>query len=173
MNDWATPSERRSITLVIDIANVLGSVPDGWWRDRAGATEGLLAGLSGLVGSTVTDPDGHPIHLDCLVAVLEGRAKLAGHLDAASEGLVLVRAVGSGDDAIAEQTAALIRTGAQVLVVTADRGLRARLPVQAGHTGPGWLNRLLGRHEARPSPERKLQRLDRLDEKDQHEQQQP
>jgi len=24
--------------LVVDAANVVGSVPDGWWRDRAGAT---------------------------------------------------------------------------------------------------------------------------------------
>ena len=24
-------------TLVVDGANVVGSVPDGWWKDRAGA----------------------------------------------------------------------------------------------------------------------------------------
>ena len=29
--------------LVIDVSNVLGSRPDGWWRDRAAATEALVA----------------------------------------------------------------------------------------------------------------------------------
>jgi predicted RNA-binding protein with PIN domain len=27
----------------VDASNVIGSVPDGWWKDRAGATERLLA----------------------------------------------------------------------------------------------------------------------------------
>src|SRR5690606_30293846 len=34
--------------LVVDAANVVGSVPDGWWRDRAGAAERLQAQLLGL-----------------------------------------------------------------------------------------------------------------------------
>ncbi|MEV1288966.1 hypothetical protein [Micromonospora sp. NPDC049679] len=42
--------------LVVDAANVVGSRPDGWWRDRAGATVRLRdalrpvarAGLPGL-----------------------------------------------------------------------------------------------------------------------------
>ena len=25
------------VTIVVDVANVMGSRPDGWWRDRAGA----------------------------------------------------------------------------------------------------------------------------------------
>ncbi|WP_371030570.1 NUDIX domain-containing protein [Pseudoclavibacter sp. JSM 162008] len=29
--------------VIVDAANVVGSVPDGWWRDRAGAAERLLA----------------------------------------------------------------------------------------------------------------------------------
>ena len=28
--------------MVVDAANVVGSVPDGWWKDRAGATARLL-----------------------------------------------------------------------------------------------------------------------------------
>ncbi len=35
----------REVTLVVDTANLLGSRPDGWWRDRAGSTARLLAGL--------------------------------------------------------------------------------------------------------------------------------
>jgi 8-oxo-dGTP diphosphatase len=29
------------MTWVIDASNVIGSRPDGWWRDRAGATRRL------------------------------------------------------------------------------------------------------------------------------------
>ncbi|RFA19291.1 NUDIX domain-containing protein [Subtercola boreus] len=35
---------RRSV-LVVDSANVVGSRPDGWWKDRLGATERLAASL--------------------------------------------------------------------------------------------------------------------------------
>jgi 8-oxo-dGTP diphosphatase len=31
------------VTIVIDVANVMGSRPDGWWRDRAGAAVRLHA----------------------------------------------------------------------------------------------------------------------------------
>ncbi|MFC5911734.1 NTP pyrophosphohydrolase, partial [Streptacidiphilus monticola] len=31
--------------LVVDAANVVGSVPDGWWRDRHGAAERLRDAL--------------------------------------------------------------------------------------------------------------------------------
>ncbi|PNG19000.1 NTP pyrophosphohydrolase, partial [Streptomyces cahuitamycinicus] len=29
------------VLVVVDAANVVGSVPDGWWRDRRGAAERL------------------------------------------------------------------------------------------------------------------------------------
>jgi hypothetical protein len=34
------------VLVVIDAANVVGSVPDGWWRDPAGATERLRDALA-------------------------------------------------------------------------------------------------------------------------------
>jgi predicted RNA-binding protein with PIN domain len=37
---------------VIDAMNVIGSRPDGWWRDRAGAIERLVAQLDGWAGET-------------------------------------------------------------------------------------------------------------------------
>jgi predicted RNA-binding protein with PIN domain len=37
---------------VVDAMNVIGSRPDGWWRDRAGAIERLVAQLDGWVGET-------------------------------------------------------------------------------------------------------------------------
>ena len=36
----------RRLVLVVDAANVVGSRPDGWWRDRAGAAARLRDGLS-------------------------------------------------------------------------------------------------------------------------------
>jgi hypothetical protein len=41
------------IVLVVDVANVVGARPDGWWRDRAGASTRVLDALAALVGSTV------------------------------------------------------------------------------------------------------------------------
>ncbi|MDQ4037329.1 MAG: hypothetical protein M3313_03015 [Actinomycetota bacterium] len=133
--------------LVLDMANVLGSVPDGWWRDRAGASERLMHGLGRLSGGTVTGPDGQLIRLTRIVAVLEGTANLAADPAAGQRDgrLEVARARGSGDDEISDLVAGLTAAGADVLVVTADRDLRARLPAAASTTGPGWLNKLLGR----------------------------
>src|SRR3981081_2750645 len=42
----AMPRDRqRPPLVVVDAANVVGSVPDGWWRDRVGATERLRNAL--------------------------------------------------------------------------------------------------------------------------------
>jgi hypothetical protein len=51
----------------------------------------------------------------------------------------VVRAAGSGDDALADEAGRLAGESRDVLVVTADRGLRARLPEGAAVAGPGWL----------------------------------
>jgi hypothetical protein len=104
--------------LIVDAANVVGSKPDGWWRDRAGATARLRDGLVGINAAGLPDLPG-PVEV---VLVVEGRAR-----DVPSVGGVRVeRAAGSGDDAIVALVAA---EGAdrQVVVVTADRGLRARV----------------------------------------------
>jgi hypothetical protein len=121
--------------LLVDAANVVGSRPDGWWRDRLGAAERLLARLARLAGRTLPGPDGADLVVAEVVAVVEGRARDAR----APDGIRVVRAPGSGDDALAACAQALAGEGAAVLVVTADRGLRARLPAGAAVTGPGWL----------------------------------
>jgi hypothetical protein len=118
----------------------MGSRPDGWWRDREGAATRLLAGMPALVGRDVDHPDGDPVRIGRIVAVLEGQARTA----AAPAGIEVVRALGEGDDAIADAVRVLAGAGVRVLVVTADRGLRARLPA-AEAVGPGWMNGLLGR----------------------------
>ena len=122
-------------TVLVDVANVVGSRPDGWWRDRAGATTRLLDRLAALPGSTVPGPDGAELAVVALVAVVEGRARDV----AAPDGVRLVRAPGSGDDALAATAAELADADDDLLAVTADRGLRVRLPASAAVTGPGWL----------------------------------
>jgi hypothetical protein len=120
--------------LVVDAANVVGARPDGWWRDRAGATVRLLDRLALLVGRDVPGPDGGTVRYDVVTAVVEGAARNV----AGPAGVRLVRAAGSGDDAIVELVGRLVGTGSP-LVVTADRGLRARLPHGTDVTGPRWL----------------------------------
>jgi len=117
--------------LVVDAANVVGSRPDGWWRDRAGATARLRDALVP-VGSTGLPGLPPPVEV---VLVVEGAARGVAPVD----GVRVVAAAGSGDDAIVE----LVRTrapGRACVVVTADRALRERVG-QAGAAvrGPRWL----------------------------------
>jgi hypothetical protein len=119
--------------LLVDVANTVGARPDGWWRDRAGATARLLARLAALPGRELPGPDGGVVRCPEVVAVVEGQGRAAP----APDGVTVVRAEGSGDDALADLAAR--RSGEDLLVVTADRGLRARLPAGTPVTGPGWL----------------------------------
>ena len=129
--------------VVVDAANVVGSVPDGWWRDRAGATGRLLERLGALAA------DGLSAERLGLLAdvwfpewrvVVEGQARAVEEPPAAS-GVAVVRAKGSGDDAIVAETARLIEAGRVVTVVTSDRELRARVEdLGAVCHGPSWLD---------------------------------
>lgn len=133
--------------VVVDAANVIGSRPDGWWRDRAAAAR-RLAGR--LVSALTTDPaalaravatataadEGLRVHL-----VLEGAAGRADDL-AEHPDLVVHRADRDGDSAIVELVGRL--DGPAVVVVTADRELRERVRVGgASVVGPGALLRAL------------------------------
>jgi hypothetical protein len=99
--------------LVVDAANVVGSRPDGWWRDRAGAARRLHERLvaTGLPHRRV-------------VFVLEGKAR-AGVEPGLVGPVLTVHAPGSGDDEIVAQCRTLAATD-EVTLVTADRGLIAR-----------------------------------------------
>lgn len=127
--------------LLVDVANVVGSRPDGWWRDRAGAASRLLDRLAAVPGRPLRGPGGAELTVVRVVAVVEGRAR---DVPAPGGGDVqVVRAPGSGDDALVDAAEELVAAGGTVLVVTADRGLRARLPGDAAGTGPGWLLEIL------------------------------
>ncbi len=135
-------SEPPGAVVVIDVANVLGSRPDGWWRDRASAATRLLEGLAPLIGSHATGSDGNALRIDRIVAVLEGAAVAAS----GPPGPEAVRAERDGDSTIVAQARKLVGAGQlAVLVVTADRALRRRLPPGVAAVGPNWLNRLMGR----------------------------
>ena len=126
-------------TIVVDVANVMGSRPDGWWRDRAGAAVRLHADIAAL--ATRSAASGRPILPDqadppCFVMVLEGAARAAAAR--IEDGPVrVVRADGSGDDAIV----ALVRElPGRRYVVTADRELQRRcVAAGAAILRPGWL----------------------------------
>lgn len=114
--------------LIVDAANVVGSRPDGWWRDRAGAARRLHDQLGAA-----------DLPYDEVVLVLEGAAKRG--CPAGQKGPVqTVHASGSGDDAIVEAVAAQTDAMRDAVVVTADRGLRARVKEAGGScVGPSWL----------------------------------
>jgi hypothetical protein len=53
---WAElESELAPVTIIVDGANVVGSRPDGWWRDRAGAALRLRDQLAPLVTDGITE----------------------------------------------------------------------------------------------------------------------
>ena len=114
--------------LVVDGANVVGSRPDGWWKDRAGSARRLHEGLA------VADTP-----YDVVVLVLEGAAK--GGVRPGRDGhLRTVHAPGSGDHTIVDQARAAVERGDRVTVVTADRMLQARVQgVGAMALSPSWL----------------------------------
>lgn len=149
---WAAGLRSEPVELVVDVANVLGSRPDGWWRDRAGATGRLLdelgAGmprtleLSASTGRPSQTGGSHPAESPAPAAafgwvarahaVIEGAARAAEH----SGPFVVHRAPGSGDDAIVDLATELDGGPRRVVVVTADRGLRDRLPGNVLVVGP-------------------------------------
>jgi len=122
--------------VVVDVANVMGARPDGWWRDRAGAARRLgreVAALAWQEGGLAS----------AWVLVLEGRARAAVPLleaELAGTSVRVMSAPGSGDDAIVQVVAEAVARDESCLVVTADRELRQRCQeLNASVAGPGWL----------------------------------
>jgi 8-oxo-dGTP diphosphatase len=164
---WPSLSGQLSpLTIIVDGANVVGSRPDGWWRDRAGAAVRLRNDLAPLVTEGITslpegdpagcalgangvDADGRPSDRQAsvwmrwmpdVVLLLEGAARPAA-AESADSPVRVVTARGSGDDAIAALAG---QVPGRRIVVTADRELRQRcLAAGASVAGPAWLLGLL------------------------------
>jgi predicted RNA-binding protein with PIN domain len=104
---------------LVDGMNVIGSRPDGWWRDRDGAARRLMASLQGLAG------DGD----DEITVAFEGRP--VPDLAPGYHGGVRVlyarrRGPDAADDRIVEEVAADADPGS-LTVVTSDRDLIRRV----------------------------------------------
>ncbi|MFE7897754.1 NTP pyrophosphohydrolase [Streptomyces sp. NPDC057424] len=102
------------VLVVVDAANVVGSVPDGWWRDRRGAAERLRDRLASEGVPAVSGPVE-------IVLVVEGAARGVESVP----GVRVSPAPGNGDDHIVEVVASA--GDRSVLVITADRELRRRV----------------------------------------------
>lgn len=134
------------LDMIVDAANVVGSRPDGWWRDRVGATQRLLDALTDLARVGIAPnrirPDAARAPFDRLLPhitlIVEGEAR--GVNAVAAQGgwpptVAVLHASGSGDDAVV----ATAERSPHALAVTADRGLRDRLPDTVETAGSGWL----------------------------------
>jgi hypothetical protein len=118
--------------LVVDAANVIGSRPTGWWRDRPGAARRFAEEVRGCVREGRLEPP--------VVLVVEGRAR-AGIDQGDADGVRVVHASGEGDDAIV----AIAEDQRGAVVVTADRALAERVRAVDGEVrGPRWLLDRLG-----------------------------
>lgn len=120
------------MTLVVDAANVVGSRPTGWWRDRPGAARSLVDRVRAAArAGRLTEH---------VVMVLEGAAR-GGVEVGTSEGVTVVHAPGSGDDTLVD---VIEDADDPVTLVSADRALRERAEACGAElVGPSWLLALL------------------------------
>ena len=137
-NAGATNRERRDVAVwlvrqacavpLIDAANVVGSRPTGWWRDRPGAVRELTTRIRRAAAEGM---------LPCpAVLVLEGEARKRVE-EGLAEGVEVVHAPGHGDDTLATLAA---EANEKVLVVSADRVLAERVrPSGVDILSPAWL----------------------------------
>ena len=113
---------------LVDAMNVIGSRPDGWWRDREGAGRALVAQLESF-GREASEE---------VTVVFDGRP-----FDLPAPGPVEIVFAPSADDAIVEALAAE-RDAAKVTVVTSDRQLAdCARTAGAAVTGAGGFRRRL------------------------------
>jgi predicted RNA-binding protein with PIN domain len=115
---------------LVDGMNVIGSRPDGWWRDRRGAMERLVRELERLEGEVAVVLDGAPFPL-------------------ASERVEVVFASRRGPNAADDDIAARVATDPEpetVTVVTSDGDLERRVREHGARVeGAGAFRRRLDR----------------------------
>jgi predicted RNA-binding protein with PIN domain len=128
-----SPGER----LVVDAMNVIGSRPDGWWRDRDGAVRRLVGRLQRLAAT-----DGLQVTL-----VMDGRA-LYDLPEGEHGGVRVLYANRDGPDGADDRIVTLVEDEEPegLVVVTSDRDLAAR--VRALGASTRGTRTLLGRLDA-------------------------
>lgn len=160
--------ELSPLTIIVDGANVVGSRPDGWWRDRPGAARRLRDEIAPLVTEGITTlPDGMHSSARADGGQLDGRgargtrgvAKMAdGQVQmrwmpdivlvlegaarpaASDAGHSPVRIVAAAGSGDDAIAALAGQLPGRRIVVTADRELRGRcLAAGASVAGPSWL----------------------------------
>ncbi len=118
--------------ILIDAANVIGSRPDGWWRDRPGAARAFVERIR---AAAVTGRLAEPV-----VVVLEGKAR-DGVESGVADGVTVLHASGNGDDTLLAVTA---DASGPVTLVSADRALCTQAEaLGADLARPRWLLELL------------------------------
>src|SRR5204862_3588382 len=109
--------ERRR--LIVDGNNVIGSRPDGWWRDRPGAARRLIAALQELAWRSG----------DRISVVLDGRP-LPDVPEGVHDGVLVAYATRAGRDAADDRIVAEVEHDPDppsLVVVTSDRALAQRV----------------------------------------------
>ncbi len=118
--------------LVVDGMNVIGSTPDGWWRDRDGAVRRLVERLQRLAVETGDD----------IALVLDGRP-LPDLPGGDHDGITVRYARRGGRDAADDRIVELVSDDAEpssLTVITSDRALASRVrDLGASVEGARWL----------------------------------
>ncbi|MDA8356016.1 MAG: NYN domain-containing protein [Actinomycetota bacterium] len=154
---------------IIDGMNVIGSRPDGWWRDRAAARRRLLREVAGVLdrleaadphsGTAPCEPELGPRDGTVVVVVFDGRHRADEVAAGAEAGLEVVFAPG-GPNAADRVIAVLVRDAprpVRTVVVTSDRALADQVrAIGATVVGPRELRALMATTSAAPLPNKQL-----------------
>jgi predicted RNA-binding protein with PIN domain len=129
----ALPRELAVRRVIVDGMNVIGSRPDGWWRDRDGAVRRLASQLQSLASSAVDER---------FAVVFDGRP-LDDLPEGVHHGVLVAYAMRAGrnaaDDRIADEVAR-DHDPSTLTVITSDAELRRRVAeLGANVEGPSQL----------------------------------
>ena len=119
---------------VVDAMNVVGSRPDGWWRDREGAIERLISEVDRWAEAAE----------ERVVVVLEKQPRRPIPTDAVEVAWATKRGRNAADGEIVQRLPQWLAEEGDVTVVTSDRDLADRVRSAGGTVeGAGGFLRLL------------------------------